>query len=393
MIIQYNKIAPEHRDTVRSIDSKSYVGYIRYLLLKRWPFDRVRRELMRLGLAWNDQEDFEIYFKEVLYPPIKKFNLTKYYKKYKQDMDGMKGQPLLYGDSFGTSEKTRIDFIKLIHHLDIEHFFAEEIIAFYGGVTNIPNHPSTDEPIIVREKPVDLVEMLQNPKRHVIDRMLVDGYTTRNISDYLFQRYDMELTPNEIKVYARSFFNVTRQDMQRLIDSLENEKDELSNRLIEVKRRPVEDFSFGERFEVLSVMSHKIEELSDMIKKLTNAHSNTAFNAAVLETSDMREMFKDVMIRAHRRFREMDERTEDDVISRLNAIVNMMSKATDKVMNIEEVLSQKATKSINEEMLDVIMPTLERIENEEREAMYSYKDAQDKKEDWDDDDDDILGFE
>jgi hypothetical protein len=393
MIVQYNKIAPENRTLVKSIESKAYIGYVRYLLLKRWPFERVRKELMRLGLAWNDQGDYETYFREVLYPLIQKSNLTKYYKKYRF---GMKDETLSYGSTFGRSEKDRAAFIDILKLLEIEQFFAEEIAFHYGGALNIPNHPKTGEPLISRDKPIDLVELLQNPKRHKIEQLLVEGYSPKQISEHLFQRYDIELTAEEIKVYAKSFFNVKRQDIQRLIDSLQLEKESLDNRLIEVRRRPTSDFSFGERFEVISAISGKIEELNGMIRRLSGVHTGATYNAAVLEVTDMREMFKDVMTRAHRRFRDMDERTEDDVVAPLKNVMDMMVKATDKILGIEDALSQKQTKSINEEMLEVIMPTLDRIEREEREAQYAYSDEVKKKDKNKDDDtskERIIGFD
>jgi regulator of RNase E activity RraB len=344
---------------------------------------------MRLGLAWNEQPDFEVYFTEVLFPIIKRMGLTRYYKIYS---NGMKDETLTFHDTFGNSDKDRVAFIDLLHELEIEQFFLDEIINHYGGTVNIPNHPKTGEPLIKKDKPVDLVGMLQNPKRHVIEELLIEGYSPKQISEHLFQRYDMEVAPNEIGVYAKSFFNVKRQDIARLIDSLQSEKDALEQRVIEVKRRPPNDFSFGERFEVLSAMQDKSEELTKMIRKLNGVHSGASFNAAVLEVSDMREMFKDVMVRAHRRFREMDERTEDDVVGPLKNVMEMMVKATDKIIGIDDVLNRKANKTINEEMLEVIMPTLDRIEQEEREAMYTYKESNNQEDD-EDNDDFIIGLE
>lgn len=391
MIVRYNKISPENRSLVRSIESKAYVGYIRYLLLKRWPFERVKKELMRLGLAWNEQPDFEIYFQEVLFPAIKAKSLTKYYRKYK---DNMEDETLTFHGTFGNSDKDRVSFIELLQYFEIEQFFTEEIIDHYGGTMNIPNHPLTGDPLISKDKPVDLVAMLQNPKRHVIEDLLIEGYSPTQISDHLYQRYDLEITPNEIKVYAKSFFDIKRQDISRLIDSLQTEKDAVEQRILETKRKSIKDFSFGERFEVLSALQDKSDRLAKMIRKLNGVHSGASFNAAVLEVTDMREMFKDVMVRAHKRYRDMDDRTEDEVVAPLKSVMEMMVKATDKILSIDEVLSRKTTKSINEEMLEVIMPTLDRIEQEEREAMYTYKEEIRKgDEDEDEDNEPILGFE
>jgi DNA-binding transcriptional ArsR family regulator len=329
-----------------------------------------------------------VYFQEVLYPLIQKFKLEKYYKKYRF---GMNDETLAIGNTFGAIEVDRIAFIDLLKVLEIEQFFAEEIVNFYGGMLNIPSHPQTGEPLIPRERPTDLLELLQNPRRHTIESLLVEGYSPKQISDHLFQRYDMEITPKEIKTYAKSFFNVKRHDIQRLLDSLVDEKEALEEKLFEVKRIPPDHFSYGERFEVVSAISGKIRELNTMIKKLSGVHLGATFNAAVLEVTDMREMFKDVMVRAHRRYREMDERTEDEIVQPLNSIVNMMAKATDKIIGIDDVLNQKSTKTINEEMLEVIMPTLDRIEKEEKEAMFLYKQTTNSNDD--DDDDDIIGLD
>jgi hypothetical protein len=342
-----------------------------------------------MGLAWNEQEDCEVYFREVIYPLIQKFKLEKYYKKYRF---GMKDETLSIS-SFGGSETDRIAFVDLVKTLEIEQFFAEEIVNFYGGMLNIPLHPQTGEPIIARERPVDLIELLQNERRYAIEHMLVEGYSPKQISEHLFQRYDMEVTPHEIKTYAKSFFNVKRHDIQRLLDSLTDEKDALEEKLFEVKRRPPDDFSYGERFEIVSAISNKIKELNSMLKKLSGVHLGATFNSAVLEVTDMREMFKDVMVRTHRRFRELDERTEDEMVHPLNSLVNMMAKATDKIIGIDDVLNQKATKTINEEMLEVIMPSLDRIEKEEKEAMFLYKQTLKESNDDEDDDNGIIGLD
>ena len=385
MIVQFNKITPNHRDVVRKMEAKAYIGYIRYLLIKRWSFERVRKELMRLGLAWDEKRDFEIYFQEVLYPIIRKYKIQQYYKLYRFGLS----DEMLTMRTFKGNEMERITFIEMIKKLEIEQFFAEEIIHHYGGSHNLPNHPETGEKILSDEQPVDLVEILQNEKRYVIEQLLVEGYSPQQITDHLERRYDIEMSPEQINVYAKSFFDVKKQDVTRLLDSLHTEKETLENHLMELKSKAPGEVSIGERFEIVSNISDKINRISTMIKKLSSVHTGAAFNSAVLDVTDMREMFKDVMVRSHKRFRDMDERTEDDIISPLNTIVAMMAKATDKILSIEEVLSQKTTKSINEEMLEVITPTLDRIEQEEREAMFAYRQSNSKEED----DDDIIGFE
>ena len=222
--------------------------------------------------------------------------------------------------------------------------------------------------------------------------MLLDGQSHKQISSFLFQRYDAILEADEIKAYARTFFNYQRADIARLIDTLQDEKQFLEQQVFETKKMPPEEFTPGERYERLAILNSKITELSNNIKRLSQVHTNSTLNAAVLEASGMREMFGDVMIRAHRRFRALDDRTEDAVIIPMNNVVNMMKTATDKILQMDAILSQESSKTIQEEILENVMPNLERIEEENKEAMYAYQKVYEDVEE-EDEDDGIIGFE
>ena len=370
MIVHYNKVDPKHRSLVRSIQSKGYSGYIRYLLVKRMSCDRIRKELLRLGLSWNERDEYIIYFREVMYPLVKKYKLTKYYKTYQY---GLSGDTLTFRETFQTSETDRANFIDLCRELEIDDFIVEEVFDYYGGRQNLPNHPSTGKPLIENERPIDLVGILQNPKRHVIERLLLDGYSHKQISGHLFQRYDMDLPAEEIKVYAKNFYNVQRTDMERTIDLLQEEKANLENQLREVRDKKSADFTVGERYETLSVLTNKITQLDSSIKRLSGVHTDLAFSAGALEIADVKEMWTDVMVRAHRRFREMDDRTEDEVVQPLNTLASMMDRSTNNILKVDGILNQEQSKSIQEEIAEVYMPTLDRLEQEKNEAFYEYK--------------------
>lgn len=394
MIIQYNKVSPEHRSLVRSIQSKSYSGYIRFLLIKRLPYDGVKKELLRLGLSWNEQEEYKIYFQQVLLPIIKQFRLLKYYRTYQY---GLKGERLTFKKTFGTSEKDRIQFINMCQLLEIDQFFTQEIVNHYGGMKNIPNDPATGKPLIKLEAPVDLVGILQNPKRHVIERLLLDGYTPKQISSHLDLRFDMILTPEEIKAYAKSFFNVQRADMERLVEAFQEEKIALQEKVKEIKAQDPGEFTFGEQYEALSALNTKITQIDQSIKRLSKVHTDVSFNAGTLEAADVREMFTDVLARVHKRFRRMDERTEDSVVAPLNMLVGMMDRSTNNILKIDGILSDEVSKSIQEEIADVYTPHIDRLEEEKREAFYTYKEvlkeSEKERQYEEEDENDIIGFD
>lgn len=368
MIIRYHKIDESKRDHIRLLENKGHVAYIRYLLLKRTNIKEINAELARIGLSSALDIQYAAYFDHVLYPMIKELKLEKYYKNYKLDRED---KPLFFLESFGTNDIERSYFCELVKETETTAFFGKECVKYYG-VTKVP----VDDygyPIITAPKE-DWVDLLLHEKRHVIDGLLADGHSAKSISKHLDSTYDIQLSKSAIDNYAKSFMNVRRKDLERVIEEAQKEKQNIQEQ-IDYVRNNDELFTIGERVTAISSLKNKLEQVDGQIKRLQSAHGNASYAQGVLEYSNMREIFADVMLRTHRRYTMMDERTEDSIVDPLSKLINMMSKATDKIVGLEAVMNETTKKTISEEMLEVVIPTLDRVEEEQKLALQEYRDA------------------
>lgn len=367
MLIRYSKFDEQTRDRIRALESRGHIGYIRYLLMRRWPLVKINGELMKLGLSWAEEDDMQLYFQTAMYPVIQQFKLESYYKSYR---DRRFVEPLDFQVTFQRSETDRQRFCSCVAAMEIEFFFANEILKHYGHVDNIPK--VNGEPVVRIERTPDFTTVLNHPKRHIIEGMLIEGRTPKMISDHLDRSYDIQLPARDILLFASAFFKTKRRDLERTIDDLQDEIDKLRESINVIKRAPESNMTIGEKSTAIANATLKIEQLESTVKRLQGHHSHSAFNAGVLENAQIREMFADVMIRSHRRYVMMDERTEEEVVAPLKAIVDMMAKATEKIVAMDDRIAATTKKEISEEMLEVITPSLERVLEEEREAHRKY---------------------
>lgn len=370
MIIKYNKFDEYTRNRIRFLENKGHIGYIRYLMLRRIPFTTISTELLSLGLSGADPVDYQLYFKNVMYPLLRDYKIANYYKNYLNDKEK---ERFSFDKTLSKSESHRKYFCECIKELEVDCFFSNEIHAFYRTKDNIPLSDKTGEPVISSEKMPDWTEMLNHPKRHVIDGMLVDGKTPAMISAYLDKTYDIQLPAGDIAQYGKVFFKTRRRDLERTIEDLENEKAKLQEGLDVIKKTSEDVMTIGEKTTATANIKQKISMLDAQIKRLSSHHSNAAFNEGVLEFANMREMFADVMIRSHKRFQMLDEKTEVEIVNPLNTVVSMMSRASDKIMSLEAAIKESTKRSVVDEMLEVVMPSLDRLEDEERRAREEYE--------------------
>jgi hypothetical protein len=370
VIVRYGKFTPEVRDRIRALESKGHIGYIRYLLMRRWTLSEINSELMRLGLSWAEEEDFKLYFKEVMLPAIQEHKLTIYYKDYSEKF---KEDRLFFVNSFRKSEEDRKSFCACIILFEIDFFFAGEILEFYGTRDSIPVDTTTGKPIITIDTIPNFTDLLNHSRRHMIETMLIDGKTPKMIADYLDHTYDTQIDFKDIMFFANAFFKTKRRDLERTIEDVQMEVTKLERSLQVLRDMDEGTMSIGERTTAIATTKVKIEQLSGQIKRLMGSHSQAAYNVGVLEYANMREAFADVFIRSHRRFRDMDIRTEDEVIDGMSKIVGMMSKASSSMMGLDDRMSATTKRTISDEMLDVVVPSLERVLEEEKQAYLEYQ--------------------
>lgn len=366
MIIRYHQLDSYVRDDIRSLENKGHIAYIRYLLLKRMTINEIDAELARNGLAGASHQQYKRYFEHVLMPLLTKAKLAKYYKRYRETY---KDASLSFDRTFSGSETDRISFIEIAKETETDAFFNKEFINFY----KVANIPSDDhgKPLIANLK-IDWADLLLHEKRHIIDGMLADGHSAASISEHLDTMYDIQLPKVKITQYAKSFMNTQRKDFERVIEGLEHEKNSIEEQ-IQYVRDNEDDFTIGERVSSISTLKSKKEQIDAQMKRLKGAHSNASYSQGALEFANIREMFSDVALRAHRRFKMMDERSEDSIVDPLSKLVGMMAKASDKIERMEEVMNQTTNQTVSEQMLEVVIPTLDRVEEEERKALELYQ--------------------
>lgn len=368
MIVRYHQVDEAVRDHIRLLENKGHIAYIRYLLLQRTDVSKINAELARIGLSSAREYQYVAYFDEVLYPIIERLGLTKYYKQYKSKRAD---KVLTFAATFEKNDIHRTYFCELIKETETDAFFGKECVKYYG----LNNVPTKDDgmPIITAPKE-DWLDLLLHDKRHIIDGMLAEGHSSNSISKHFDAMYDIQLSKDAINNYSKSFMNVQRKDLEKVIEEVEKEKKTIQDQM-EYVRSNEELFTIGERITAVSSLKGKLEQLDGQLRRLRSAHGNASYAQGVLEFSNMREMFSDIMLRTHRRYKMMDERTEDAIVDPLSKLINMMSKATDKIVGLESIMSETTKKSISEEMLEVVIPTLDRVEEEERNAMAEYREA------------------
>jgi hypothetical protein len=370
VIVRYSKFLPEVRDRIRALESKGHIGYIRYLLMRRWTLPEINSELMRLGLSWAEEEDLKLYFREVMFPAIQEHRLTTYYKDYN---DKFKDDRLYFTGSFRRSEEDRKSFCACIILFEIDFFFAGEILEFYVVRDSIPVDTKTGKPIIVIDTIPNFTDLLNHSRRHMIETMLIDGKTPKMIADYLDHTYDAQIDFKDIAFFANAFFKTKRRDLERTIEDIQMEVEKLERSLQVLRDMDEETMSIGERTTAIATTKVKIEQLSSQVRRLMGSHSQAAYNVGVLEYSDMREAFADIFRRGHRRIRDMDLRTEDAVVDGITKLAGMMTKLGSSMMSLDEKMSETSKRTIADEMLEVVVPSLERVLQEEKDAYLEYQ--------------------
>lgn len=383
MIVNFHGIPKEHRDDVRYVNSKGHAPYIRYLLLTRFPVSKIHDELLKLGLRPVTERQAKSYFKHALLPFIKEAGLMKYYKKY--DKYG-KDERLTIDVTFLRSETDRESFVsELIPSTQTQPFFYEEVRSFYGP-SSIPTTKNGTSVFSIRYTGWE--EILISPKRHVIDNFLLEGRSYKEISEHLSATFNIRLEAEAIGSYAEGFMNARVYDLARVIEDLENQLAEVSESIKYTASN--HKLSHGERVTVISRLKKSEELLKAKVNRMKSLHNTGAFSSAVLEYANIRDILADVLQRSHRRFVMMDSRTDDDVIPSLTRIASTVDRMASRIIDVDEVASGVEKRSVTEEMIEIITPTLDRMEEEEREAVRAYEEligiepARD---------DDILGVE
>lgn len=362
MFVRYNNIDEDIRPAIRSLHEKAHIHYIRFLMLQRTPADEIERELLRLGLMTSPVHHYGLYFREVIYPSIVKRGLRAYYRNYLRGSE----KATLNLETFGNDEDARVAFLKLTAECGVDYFFTHEAKSFYG-YASIPTDAS-GEYIIESGSIPDWEQVLVHPKRFLIEDMLLDGRSPKMIADYFDERFNDDIDPQSIHFFAKTFFNVKRRDLETVIEALDEEFSQIQQSIRDIKNGK-KKLTLGERNVAMGELRRRSETIKQQIKRMSGHFSRNAYVQGVLEATDMREMFQDVLQRAQRRMADADERSEVEANDAFAKMTNVMKIASERMLTIDTILANKSTKTVVEEMLEVVQPTMERIEQEQRDAL------------------------
>lgn len=368
MYIRYSQFDEASREKIRYVERRGHVGYIRYLMTRRFSHDALNRELLRLGLSPVPEDHLACYFEKVIYPEVTRFRLKNFFARH---FRGEKVSELtLY--TFGKDDEARRRYLMLAKALQVDFFVVDEARDFYGSPELFPLDDEGNL-AITSERVPDWEDVLNYERRHIIDGLIIDGKDPKMIVDYFADVYgDDSLDPEGILFYKKAFFNVERQDLAKTIERLDEDILQIESELKDI-RDGTRKMTISERTMVIAGLQNKKRHLLDQVKRLSGHYSDAAFSYGVLEATNLREMFADITQRTYQRYIMNDHRQDEAVIGPLNTLVGMLSRTSDQILKIDDALSNRSKKTVVEEMLDVVNPSMERIEREQREAMKQFE--------------------
>lgn len=340
--IDYDSIDPRFKNTVKTIESKPHVRYIRYLLTKRYSPTVIKKELYRLGLSAPHEPNLTAYYLCIMDPLTKAFGVSPLYADYKNKLlrsDNSRGDfskdILNYRLHIDNDLDTQVKFCKFIKFIEVGDLWLNEIYKYHGTAANLPVDENGERILDSTTTFKVIDKILLHPKRYLIDKMILENVPDARIADYFKTKLNAKINRYDIACYKRSFFNIKTQSVEERIEALEVEKTSLEQLLQDIDS--LEEYSemdLGERLLIKKQSETRIEELSDNIKTLNAMYSEFAFHSATENQNDFLSMFSDVVVRGYNRFKQLDNYKDRDVVDPLVKTAKMMAFAHDKVESI-----------------------------------------------------------
>jgi len=379
MQIDYTRVDSRIENLIRGIEGKPHVRYIRYLLSKKYSPAYIKQELRKAGLSAPHEEQLVKYYLAVMDPVIKQLKLTKVYAEFKKKltMKNSKRAPgafmndlLNYRLTFGEELDLQPNFSKFVKYMEIDDIWKKEILRYHGTVDRLPVDDAGARILTFDQKDLNYEKVLMCPKRHLIDKLLLEHIPDTRIVDYLQKSCNIRnISPADVRAYRKIFFNIRVITTEEIIHTLECERDSLKQFLSDFESSSTGDeMSLSERMVTIQTTNERIDELDDSVRELMATHSDAVADVAFMEEATIRAMFVDIMKRGHSRFVRLDRDLSRDAVDPLLKTVTMMTKAYEKVQSIEESEAwQKSGDKNSQEMLLGLYK--ERIEDSARDYL------------------------
>lgn len=385
MYINYDIMDPKIRKTVEIIESKPHVKWIRYLLTKRYSPISIKRELQRLGLSAPHEKPLIIYYLAVIDPIVKKYKLGPIYADYKRKLTNNKNPRGAYAlnilkfrieEEIINNPTNEVNFCRFINELEIEECWSTEIIRYYGKAENVPVDEYGEKIIKSGFYKRSLDKLLMHPKRYLIDKMLLENVPVNRIVDYVNKNFQgIKIFDYDIRYYKEIFFNTRNYDTEGKIKLITAEKNELEVMYNSVEAD--EDIELGEKTVILTKTKERIKELEDNIKTLNGMFSESAMRSLELQRENIPKIFEEIIYAGYKRFENLDQYKDRDVVDPLMKITRMMgyayekSEESRKAINSANDMTRDSNK--NESMMGLYRS---RVEEYYQEQQQSLKEAQ-----------------
>ena len=379
MEINYEAMSEKVRKTVKIMEAKPHVKYIRYLLTKRFSPIQIKRELQRLGLSAPHEQPLIVYYLAVIDPIIKKNGLSNTYSSYKGKLLNKKNPRGAYAMDilkfkleFADDLDGQINFCKMINDLEIEEVWISELMKTYGRAENIPVDENGER--IVRKgiykRSID--KLLTHPKRYLVDKMILEKVPTKRIVEYINKNFDkMRLFDYDIVYYKSIFFNMKTYDIEDKIKLITAERNNLKLSLKSIETD--EEMTLGEKTSLIQKTKDRIDELDDNIKLLNSLYSETTMKSIELERDNLEEMFLDIVTSTYTRFKHLDQFKDRDVVDPLMKTVKIMGYAYDKANEAKHINNAKNTVAgdvhSQAEMMNLYRRRADELYQEEKEKL------------------------
>lgn len=341
MLIDYSKIDLRVASSVKAVENKPHVRYIRYLITKRYSPSSIRLELQRVGLSSPNETVITKYYLEVIDPIVKQFGLGELYSGYKSKLlsknqrCAFSKNILNYRIDIGDNPELQTKFCKFVKFVETDTLWCSEIYRFHQIAQNMPVDENGDKIIDTTQSFSSTDKILTSEKRYLVDKMIVEGLNNSRISEYCRNTLKIQVYDYDVRLYKKIFFNIQCQNLEQKLKLLEIEKQSLEEFLktFDVTSED-EDLGIGEKAVIKKQSERRIEELNGSIKTLNAMFTDNAQNLASLEGADFEMIFSDIVLRAYDRFRKLDSYADRDVVDGLAKVAKIMISSHDKVEQI-----------------------------------------------------------
>lgn len=349
MKVNTKQLTGDYERTVKNIEAKPHVKYIRYLLAKQYSPALIKKELYRLGLSAPHEQPLTTYYMAVIDPVVSHFGLSAYYANYKNKLiranaksNEYSGELLNYRLVFGDDYEAQVKFCKFVKFLEIDYMWAQEIIKFYGSIVNTPTDEEGNRILnstASTRGPSYIEKILIWEKRYMIDKMLLENVPIDRIAKYCRETYKFSVYDPDIRIYKAIFFNIQTQTIEDKIKALESERNSLKTLMndVELGNGDYCYMSLGDKTILMEHTEKRIQDLENNIKGLNMLYTNAAVRIAEINEASFEDMFADVVRKSYERFAMLDREKDRDVVDPLLKTVRMMSSAHDKVEAIKAI--------------------------------------------------------